>query len=251
MDAPIKSSSDRFRYLEAQVLQPSRDTLVSCAVGMVWFLIGSLLFLLLAPHEWNSDWHGGLAVLGGIFAPPIVLVGLTCQRGRRRISAAINELADMDDPRVARFFLDRSGNSYWMKRGRPLLIRLLPKLQRTDAIHFPSSAQTRLHEILDSVDSDLTLAVLKALPQIGTIAALPHVELHAQGRTWFWQNAAIRHAAQECYTVLKMRADTVKEPDRTLLRASSAPISEQTLLRPALPGSEIDTAHLLRAHPSE
>lgn len=90
-------------------------------------------------------------------------------------------------------------------------------------------------------DEELVLAVLTALPEVGTIAALPFVKRHTKRRG----SPRVQEAAQLCYTALAALADITNNSD-TLLRASSAPSQSDTLLRAVSTTANVQSETLLR-----
>ena len=238
------STQDRFDYLKAQLTRPRFDPRWPF-VGLAWVAACVCAILLFWQDTWQNNGVFLTLAAIGIFGPPAIGEIMIRNRAEKLRIPLLNELMQMDDPRATGLLLtlsEATGESY-PHADRPCppevkqaLIRLLPQLRRADARHLPVRTQTTLHMFLsDNVftqqEGDLVLAVLLALSEVGTIAALPHVEPHARGNTKASRDPRIKEAAQRCCDVLSARAEKVKPPEMTLLRASSAPPETDTLLR--------------------
>ena len=246
---PGKADKDRFTELKQQLASPCRGRLWAWA-AVIWPIVGGLLLLAVVPKSWDNDWLGFLLTFGGVFAPTFALLAVAGSLYKKHKAPILRELAGMDDPRVVGLFLTlaHSNSTYQTPQLKQALTRLLPQMQRGDAIHVPYAAQSMLHDLLSDADDALVLAVLTALPQVGTIDALPYVELYAEGHGNAHRSPRIQEAAQQCRAILAARADKVKMPDAVLLRASCAPASSDTLLRAGLLGAnaDADASQLLR-----
>jgi hypothetical protein len=132
------------------------------------------------------------------------------------------------------------------------LIRLLPRLQSTDACLLLQRQRKALNQFLQFNESyggadsyllpDLKIAVLRALEQVGDETVLPTVEKLAKSAG----NPTVRLAAQECLPFLQQRTEEARV-QQTLLRASGPGASPEVLLRPTTHGVETDPQQLLRA----
>jgi hypothetical protein len=139
-----------------------------------------------------------------------------------------------------------------------MLTNLLPRMTWKDASYLsPVQRQKLLQELmLGDIyhETDLLLAILKALERIGDENALPEVQRLAQGgpEAWqmetrrgfeTWQEQRVREAAHTCLLVMQERLEQ-QQISHILLRPATLPTSE--LLRPA---EEVETepAQLLRA----
>jgi len=121
----------------------------------------------------------------------------------------------------------------------PALKAHLPRVQATDRAQFTPEVMDALVKALDGKDRDLTLAILKALEQIGDGRALEAVERLASKS----KDARVRQAAEECLPALRESAEIARQ-SAILLRPAEAP-ADATLLRPAGKG-EAEEALLLR-----
>ncbi len=133
------------------------------------------------------------------------------------------------------------------------LIRLLPRLQASDAHLLSEEQRKALCRALKRKNAALVIATLKALMQIGDAEALPYVEKLAQGEGLTARDPAVCQEAQDCLPFLRLRAEQ-EHARQTLLRAAGPTVETRadTLLRPASGGAvQIDPQQLLRASTSE
>jgi hypothetical protein len=107
------------------------------------------------------------------------------------------------------------------------LKKLLRQVKASDKQYIRPREMDALIRALDLKDLPLTLAILKALEQIGDERALPKVEKLAVS-----SDPKIAEAARECLPFLQERAERARQA--------------QTLLRPASAADAVPTADLLR-----
>ncbi len=130
------------------------------------------------------------------------------------------------------------GNDGYRTEMRNMLLRLLPQLRASDSAALNAAQKQALARALSFNDTELTLAILKALEQVGDDSAVPQVQKIAAGRGDVSRDWQIMEAANECLPYLQMRAE-----DR---QAASQ------LLRPAaFSANETDAQQLLRANPTK
>jgi hypothetical protein len=187
-------------------------------------------------------------------------------RARRSMAAIVEGL---DDARLIPLALNLLVHPYvgTQESARKALLRLLPQLRAGDADDWTPEQRQALCRIFDTPISyfELTLAVLKALEQIGDERDLPAVrklaDMKTDGNLWTKpfkvskQEAAerarlIRQAAEGCLPYLEIRAEEKKQA-QTLLRASEASntAASETLLRAAEATANVTPAEqLLRPH---
>lgn len=110
------------------------------------------------------------------------------------------------------------------------LKRLLPKVKASDKQHITAAEMNSLLKRLGGKDHRLTLAILKALEQIGDERALPKVEAIASEHSTY--PVEVMLAAQECLPYLRQLAEASRQA-HTLLRASESTTAPETLLRAA------------------
>jgi hypothetical protein len=114
-------------------------------------------------------------------------------------------------------------------------------MQASDASRLSDRQRDCLYALLYSSDTELALAILKALEQIGDDRAVLYLEALTGSR-----DTAIREAAVACLPFLKARAEQHRL-SQTLLRASNAAdTTPEHLLRPARGTGETDPQQLLR-----
>jgi HEAT repeat protein len=145
-------------------------------------------------------------------------------------------LKELDDPRLVNEFAQclqdrdrnvRSDAAYALKR-------LLPKLQAGDAESLSPESMDALIRVLGGRDRDLSIAILKALEQVGDERALPAVERLAS-RKGRGRDGHVYRAAEECLPALRQRAERSRQA-HTLLRAADSVDDATVLLRPARAG---------------
>lgn len=133
---------------------------------------------------------------------------------------------------------------------RLALLRLLPRLQASDAALLHTGQRTSLYRYLKMRnahrDADFLVTILKALEQVGDASALPPVQRLAEGAAHTYNQRRVRRQARECLPYLEARAEQ-QRASQTLLRASSAgATSPQMLLRPATGSNNAEPQQLLR-----
>lgn len=132
------------------------------------------------------------------------------------------------------------------------LIKLLPRLQASDAHLLNEDQRACLNRALKGKNTQLVLAILKAYEQVGDEKALPFVEKLAEGEGRSGKDARVQAEAIECLPHLKARIEQ-QRASQTLLRASDAIATPpEVLLRPAeATVSDTPPEQLLRASTQE
>ncbi|CEK12984.1 hypothetical protein CWRG_00301 [Chthonomonas calidirosea] len=129
------------------------------------------------------------------------------------------------------------------------LRRLLPQVKASDAKYINNEQMNALLLLLASSDSEMQVAILKALEQIGDERALVVVEQLATSDLPEVK-AEVRDAARACLPYLHAKARLAAER-ATLLRGTVAPVSPaqpDELLRPTMPTTfNTPSEQLLRA----
>jgi HEAT repeat protein len=128
------------------------------------------------------------------------------------------------------------------------LVRLLPRLKSSDSHLLSNDQRENLYLVLKRAnlkkDSELIIAILQAMQQVGDEAALPHVVQLSQLKNDSEAGQRVREAAQACLPYLQERVERARQAG-TLLRPADAPSSQpETLLRPA-PGAACTDPELL------
>lgn len=132
----------------------------------------------------------------------------------------------------------------------PLLSRVLPRLQASDAHLLNKEQRDCLNRALKGKNKALVLAILQAYQQVGDARAISAVKRLVNGEGRLGRDAEVRQAARECLPFLEMK-EAQEKNSRQLLRASSnleaAQAAPDMLLRPASGVIETEPEQLLRA----
>jgi len=173
-------------------------------------------------------------------------------------------LAQVDDIQMIGPLIDRLRTSNLVERGvrrprrvvRQALMRLLPRLQASDATRLTPLQKARLAQYLGHLallqrDKEFQIVILRALEQVGDAQAVPIVEKIIQRKPHWSAQEQVHAAAVECLPFLLQRAQE-ENSRQTLLRSTSGGDERGgQLLRPAEAVKEIDPHQLLRAEPSQ
>jgi hypothetical protein len=142
-------------------------------------------------------------------------------------------------------------HGYIYEKIRASLIKLLPTLQASDADLLSSYQRGILYRELNGKDIELSLAILKALQQVGDRNALPVVDKLARGDGRSAKSIELQQAAQMCLPFLMARTRGEQEQHQLLRAFGSNASTPDTLLRPATGDGQADSQELLRADLSE
>ena len=131
------------------------------------------------------------------------------------------------------------------------LTRLLRRVKASDGILCTPSQLAALYRNLTPSEAgrqaELMISILKALEQIGDLAAVPYVVQLANAKPASDRERSVCDAASECLPYLNQRAK-FNESSHILLRASSAESTgADSLMRAASPSAATDPEQLLRA----
>jgi hypothetical protein len=130
------------------------------------------------------------------------------------------------------------------------LIRLLPRLQSTDAEYLDASQRAALHRVLKTGNPDketeFMRIVLQALTTIEDVSALPVLEDLARRSAETANELQIQEAAAESIPRLEAVRSRI-QATQTLLRASESGTSKEQLLRATQGVVETPPQQLLRA----
>lgn len=160
------------------------------------------------------------------------------------------QLAEFEDVRTIGPLLEalELGYSKVTRVIETALLRLLPRLRASDANLLNSKQRRALARLLTTTrKTELQLAILSALEQVGDGSAVSAVKRLANepGRTP--ARLRVQQAAQACLLFLEPRVEQEKS-SRQLLRASSpTAATPETLLRPAQGVTAQEPEQLLRA----
>jgi len=130
------------------------------------------------------------------------------------------------------------------------LARLLPRLKASDAGLLTTSQRACLNGLLNRTTAqehpETVVALLRALEQIGDVAAIRYVQSLVDLPGGSARIAAVREAARECLPVLAERARLNTDP-QVLLRPAEAPgAPSEMLLRPASGAPATEDTMLVR-----
>ena len=203
---------------------------------LIWFVLGSF-FLGMVNALLGSGVGAGL--FGGVAAPIIVGMLLWLQHRNN----AVRILAQFDDIRAVGPLA--GALKFAEGKARPAvvasLIRLLPKLEFGDSSLLNPNQRQYLYKALAGTDTQLNLAILKALSQVGDSSAVPHVQQLLSSA-----HKDLQEAAGACLLAIEKRAEQ-ENTRQTLLRASDAIETKPgILLRAAAETSTTDPQELLR-----
>jgi hypothetical protein len=174
------------------------------------------------------------------------------RRGHQSVATLIE---GMNDIRFLGAMLDLLhqgvGDVEVSKNLRAALMRLLPQFRADQAAMLtPEQRQALLVPLKSPYGNvEFTLAVLKALEQVGDEKAIPVVEQLASDGAPTANMKRVRQAARDCLPFLRQSAERQRLSE-TLLRASdtSTTATPDVLLRPAMPNADqTPSEQLLRA----
>ena len=162
------------------------------------------------------------------------------RKARRERNKRIQAVAEMNDAQIIGSLLEASqaGKSGIHKTARTALLKLLPALRASDSAALSVMDKQNMARTLNFNDAELTLAILKALEQVGDASAIPAVQKMAKGRGDVSRDWQIMESARQCLPFLEQSAEN---------RQAAA-----QLLRPAAyTANATDAQQLLRATPNE
>jgi HEAT repeat protein len=125
------------------------------------------------------------------------------------------------------------------------LKKLLPRVQASDKQYITQEEMDTLIRALGGKDHLLTIAILRALEQVGDEKALPKVERLAEDGS---KPLEVHRAAEACLPYLRLRAQQAEQAQTLLRAASSTAVAPDTLLRPAVGSAPAQADQLLRPH---
>jgi hypothetical protein len=216
-------------------------------VPLVALIIGAQAALIVAYP------HNPLTIL--FYAATVITLAFFLARSVIRYRLTTEALAAADDVRMVGPLIDRLRTGRRRPRTRRIvrqaLLRLLPRLRASDAAHLTAEQHSRLSRTLARLgmlgrDTELQLAILGALQQIGGLQALPVVEHLAHKRSRSPKRRRVREAALACLPYLQQRARQEQARD-TLLRAAGSEAVGVELLRAAYGAAGSSRDELLRA----
>ena len=218
----------------------NRFRLWCVSVYICFFLVGLIFMFTFKSHV--GSWFPILNIFN--FLPQIIASGINSKRRKKTVEA----LAKSNDVRIVGPLCDTLSfrDAEMAKIAQETLIKILPRLQASDAHLLNREQRDRLYGTLTSGNKPLTLATLKALEQIGDEKAIPEVEKLANGTRFAnIEENEIRDAANHCLPFLRERA-AAQKAGQELLRASGLNMNTADLLRPTS-SQATEPQELLRA----
>jgi hypothetical protein len=216
--------------------------------GVIVFLI----YVCFRMFGFQSDLEGMLGTMigYGVMTLFAYFCALVTAVSAQRWSRDVNKILALEDVRTVGILAETlhypdAALSAAMRKG---LLRLLPRLQASDASLLNAEQRASLNRVLPTNDHALVLAILRAWQQVGDGEAIPAVEPLAAGESVLAQRSPeIQQAAQDCLPFLRLRAEW-ERIGGTLLRAAEAPTTDPaTLLRSIEDATMADSGeHLLR-----
>jgi hypothetical protein len=180
---------------------------------------------------------------------PLVLLGISTIASRKQQTAAL-ALSRFDDVRAIGALAEAL--EFQERDIRPIsrraLIRLLPRLQASDAPLLSPAQRAILNRALGYGSAALILAILKAWEQVGDAAAISEVQYLAEGHGEGGQIPEVVKAAKACLVALRESVYR-RQTSSQLLRPADANLTPtDILLRPATPHASTELAdQLLRS----
>ncbi len=161
---------------------------------------------------------------------------------------AVHVLAGFDDARIIGPLAEalQLEDVYTERVAAASLKRILPRVRATEAALIDNDHRTFLYHALQSDDSDLVIAVLAALEQIGDSNALPFVEKLSERPVRTASDLQLRNAASQSIPAILASAAR-HDVGSTLLRPTVEPAKpEKSLLRPVADARAADSDLLVR-----
>ncbi len=217
---------------------------------------------------WGKRWQLGASCLLGLLAGNIV-VGYCIFHGSPKYSPVlqvfgwplgillvlagswpnlrsngVRRLLNFEDVRIVGPLIDALNfqDEVTQQEARQALVRLLPRLQASDAHLLNGEQRKQLRQVLFTDNKKLAVSVLKSYEHIGDGAELEAVERLLQNAIG---DVEVRDAALNCLPFLQLRAQQMQS-SQTLLRASEHATTPDILLRPAANAQTEDETQLLR-----
>jgi hypothetical protein len=237
-------------YRAARVYQRVAYTILAGVGIIAGILLAAFIVAVIqrgAPPAFSS-----IFVLDGIIFLGVFYVRYSASRTRSLVSA----LADTEDLRVTGQLIGalEIPDRWLLQMAITTLTRLLPRLQASDAPLLNNTQRAILCRWLDrwAMDkrdekrNDFTIAILRALAQVGDAQAVPSVQRLATIQAKTPAQVRVRDEAAACLPFLEVRADQ-QHARQTLLRAATASAEpSEVLLRPATGAITADPQTLLR-----
>ena len=257
--ATVQTEARKFRKHQA----------MTRSVAVCFGILMGLMVLVFIAHglmrgKWDWDMLTSMTGMTGV-------IGMAAASSKTLKSAA-SELSTIEDlraigPLVESLEIEEKSVRLQVEKA---LIRLLPRLQASDAGLLNAEQRAYLNKALYGKNNELIIAILRAYEQVGDETALPVVEALARktsDNAYSEQTAGpreaslnallgpkastsyttnIAEAAQACLPALRLRVEQ-QRASQTLLRGSSAmEVAPDTLLRAAQATADAQPEQLLR-----
>ena len=187
----------------------------------------------------------------------LAFAGYGAPQAQREWRQSIRDFIEADDIRTIGMLIDVVSAARNSERQvtADALIGMLVRLRKQDTDLLNAADRALLHGFLTAPLPEerregypLSLAILQAYREIGTMQDLPTVENLAFA-THQVADRRVREAAQACLPILKVRLEEARDARILLRAASSDQSSSQTLLRPGHSEETVNPGELLRAAP--
>jgi hypothetical protein len=273
---PIEATSGHPESIETLLVRWEQEyrrrrrlIFISGGCAMAGIVVGTIIQLT-AIYGHTRGWWGKMSdvwqvVLQIVRFAPVVGFAYGLLRTSRTTNQMLNRLLQTDDVRVVGPLLAALFNLNGVSEAAiaNALCRLLPQMQTSDATRLTAEHRRWLHHCLStnatskyrlpdltlSAITDLQIAVLKSMEQVGDKAALPYVEALGDMEPTAPEQSAIRDAARTCLPFLYIRVEQAKI-GQELLRAAGDPVTDHLLVAASgLPQEPKE--QLLRANVSE
>lgn len=257
--ATVQTEARKFRKSQA----------MTRSVAICFGILMGLMLLLFVTHglmrgKWDWDMLTSMTGMTGV-------IGIAAASSKT-LKTAASELSTIEDLRAVGPLAESLQIEEKTVRTQveSALIRLLPRLQASDAYLLNTEQRACLNRVLQGKNDELIIAILRAYEQAGDETALPYVETLArkapdnsmpariaetaetlsdtrmEPKTSSLLPANVAEAAQACLPSLRIRVEQ-QRASQTLLRGASAnSVAPGILLRAAQASAEIHPEQLLR-----
>ncbi len=257
--ATVQTEARKFRARRTMIRRLALALITSMMVFVGIFIAKGIL-----RGKWDWDMLMSLMSLTGVLG--------TAVGSSSTYKTAASELSAIEDLRAVGPLAESLDIEATAVRAQveEALIRLLPRLQASDAGLLNREQRVCLNKALNGRNEDLIIAILRAYEQVGDETALPCVESLANetpdtlssaqdsrmsesiitgllgAKLKAAPSAHITAAAQSCLSYLRVRVEQ-QRASQTLLRGASAnAVAPNTLLRPAQASEATHPEQLLR-----
>ncbi len=210
------------------------------AYSLLWLIAGNIIagyFILHAGYK-------TIFPIIQVFWWPLFLSVFFTLHGPKIRGFYARNLLIFDDVKIVGPLVDALafGDEVTQQDARKALVRLLPRLQASDANLLDGKQREQLRQMLFTDYTELNVSILKAYEHVGDGPELEAVERLLQNAIW---HVEARDAAEACLPFLQWRARQMQS-SQTLLRASQHTTTPEILLRPAGNSQTEDETQLLR-----